>query len=125
MSTSSPKTPPDPWTVPKSPGSKILCIPSDIPFPPNIQSVLEESRKQSSNPNIMSWKEVVCAGPDDNIPDVENKMKDTSLSPDTATEGESMKRTNDIRPKRPSKSPHGLSPEDAKRLFEILGSTDK
>ncbi|KAL8766792.1 MAG: hypothetical protein Q9209_006531 [Squamulea sp. 1 TL-2023] len=55
----------DPWADPNSPESNVLCVPNDIPFPTNIKTILEESRKASDNPNIISWKEIACAGPGD------------------------------------------------------------
>lgn len=58
---------PDPWTDPNSPSSNTLRVPEDIPLPSNILSILTESRKKSANPDIMSWKEVVCAGSDDGV----------------------------------------------------------
>ncbi|KAI4233557.1 MAG: hypothetical protein LQ349_004326 [Xanthoria aureola] len=83
--------PRDPWANPRSPESKLLCIPDDIPFPANIQSILEESRKRSSNPNILSWKEVVCAGPDNSDPPVE---KQNTKEGDDASRSESLKQSN-------------------------------
>ncbi|KAI4283131.1 MAG: hypothetical protein L6R38_002395 [Xanthoria sp. 2 TBL-2021] len=84
---SSCQAPRDPWAAPRSSESKTLCVPDDVPFPANIQSILEESRKASSNPEIMSWKEVVCAGPDD-MQSVEITKKDAS-SEKTASDGDS------------------------------------
>lgn len=81
----------DPWANTKSPEPNLLCIPEDIPFPANIQSILEESRKRSSNPNILSWKEVVCAGPDSSDPPVE---KQKPKEEDDASRSESLKQRN-------------------------------
>ncbi|KAL8910546.1 MAG: hypothetical protein Q9171_004168 [Xanthocarpia ochracea] len=63
--TPSPNPPREPWAIPGSEESQTFCIPSDIPYPSNIQSILSESRKSSSDPKTISWKEIVCAGPDD------------------------------------------------------------
>ncbi|CAL8583254.1 hypothetical protein XPA_008883 [Xanthoria parietina] len=112
----------DPWANPESPESKLLCIPDDIPFPANIQSILEESRKRSSNPTILSWKEVVCAGPDSSDSTVE---KQKPKEEDDASRSESLKQRSVNQPKRSNISPHSLSPEDTKRFFEILESTYK
>lgn len=81
----------DPWANPRSPESKLLRIPEDIPFPANIQSILEESRKRSSNPTILSWKEVVCAGPDNTYPPVEKQKEKEVEDEDDASRSESLK----------------------------------
>ncbi|KAL9626580.1 MAG: hypothetical protein Q9204_007194 [Flavoplaca sp. TL-2023a] len=110
---------PDPWTDPNSPSSNILRVPDDIPLPSNILSILTESRKKSANPDMMSWKEVVCAGSDDEVLSKEEQKK-----PEESVEGEGGKE-NDVKTKRSNKSPGGLSPEDAKKLFEFLESVKK
>ncbi|KAL8879497.1 MAG: hypothetical protein Q9192_008224 [Flavoplaca navasiana] len=107
---------PDPWTDPNSPSSNILRVPNDIPFPSNILSILTESRKKSANPDTMSWKEVVCAGSDDDAISKEEQKK---------PEGEGEQGKDDVKSKRSNKSPGGLSPEDAKKLFEFLESVKK
>ncbi|KAL8979947.1 MAG: hypothetical protein Q9205_004846 [Flavoplaca limonia] len=108
---------PDPWTDPNSPSSNILRVPEDIPLPSNILSILTESRKKSANPDIMSWKEVVCAGSDDEVLSKEKEKKS-----EESVEGG---KENDAKTKRSNKSPGGLSPEDAKKLFDFLESVKK
>lgn len=73
----------DLWADPRSSESNTLCVPNDIPFPTNTQTILEESRKASGNPNIMSWKEVACAGPGDESSkrkdDIASKLEGSTL----------------------------------------------
>ncbi|KAL8863017.1 MAG: hypothetical protein Q9178_000390 [Gyalolechia marmorata] len=120
--TPSPNPQRDPWAIPGSEESQTLCIPSDIPYPSNIQSILSEARKSSSDPKTISWKEIVCAGPDD-MPS-EEKSNDNNKSNASIFEQPPLesKRSN-AQPKRSNESPHKLSPEDAKRLFDVLEST--
>ncbi|KAL8843481.1 MAG: hypothetical protein Q9176_002094 [Flavoplaca citrina] len=112
---------PDPWTDPNSPSSNILRVPEDIPLPSNILSILTESRKKSANPDIMSWKEVVCAGSDDEVLSKEKEKK----SEESVEGGKENDAKVSADTKRSNKSPGGLSPEDAKKLFEFLESVKK
>lgn len=68
-------SPHNPYLDPSSPNPNIIRIPTDIPLPKNILFILEAQRQKSDTPNILSWKEVVCAGSDDLGSSVEEERK--------------------------------------------------